>query len=98
MISGPHGCGKTAAVYAVAQELGFEVFEINPSSRRSGKDIMEKIGDMTTNHLVQQHQLGSLDDPAAEVAEDEVEKDIKSGKQATMNAFFKAKPGRNQPT
>ncbi|KAK0704609.1 hypothetical protein B0H67DRAFT_353635 [Lasiosphaeris hirsuta] len=91
VISGPHGCGKTAAVYAVAKELGFEVFEINASSRRSGKDVMEKIGDMTRNHLVQQHQSPLPDGQELSAAEDEVAKDLKSGKQSTMVSFFKPK-------
>ncbi|CEJ91834.1 hypothetical protein VHEMI07522 [[Torrubiella] hemipterigena] len=85
LLSGPHGCGKSAAVYAVAKELGFEIFEINSSTRRSGKDILEKVGDMTRNHLVQQHraQAGNNDDDTMN--------EVKSGKQATMASFFKAK-------
>jgi DNA polymerase III delta prime subunit len=98
VISGPHGCGKTAAVYAVAKELDFEVFEINSSSRRSGKDVLEKIGDMTRNHHVQQHQQASAEDDQHRIAEDEVANDIKSGKQSTMNAFFKPKPGGTKPS
>ena len=89
ILSGPHGCGKTAAVYAVAKELDFEVFEINSSSRRSGKDVLEKIGDMTRNHLVQQHQ--SSVDKAGDDEEDATAEEVKSGKQATMNAFFRPK-------
>lgn len=96
VISGPHGSGKTAAVYAVAKELGFEIFEINPGSRRSGKDILEKVGDMTRNHLVQQHRA----DPAMELEEDEVTRDLKSGKQGMMTAFFqpKATTAAKKPT
>jgi DNA polymerase III delta prime subunit len=97
LISGPHGCGKTAAVYAVAKELGFEVFEINSSSRRSGKDVMQKIGDMTRNHLVRHNKAFAPADDQEPVTDDEVAKDLMSGKQATMNAFFKPKAGAPKP-
>ncbi|KXJ88755.1 hypothetical protein Micbo1qcDRAFT_197117 [Microdochium bolleyi] len=88
LLSGPHGCGKTAAVFAVAKELDFEIFELNPGSRRSGKDILDRVGDMTRNHLVQHNQIEET--PAVDV-EDEVARDLKSGKQGTMTNFFKSK-------
>lgn len=95
VISGPHGCGKTAAVYAIAKELNFEVFEINPGSRRSGKDVLDKIGDMTRNHLVQHQQIEASG--GSTINEEEVAEDIKSGKQATMASFFKPKQAPKQP-
>ncbi|KAI2602550.1 P-loop containing nucleoside triphosphate hydrolase protein [Hypoxylon sp. NC1633] len=95
ILSGPHGCGKTAAVYAVARELEFEVFEISPGVRRNGKDVLEKVGDMTRNHLVQHQQVESAP-PEGAAVEDEVERDLKSGKQGTMTAFFKPKQAAAQ--
>jgi len=96
IISGPHGCGKTAAVYAVAHELGFEIFEINAGSRRSGKDILDKVGDMTRNHLVQhREEFGASD--AECLAEDvervnnQLQEDLQSGRQGTMKSFFQSK-------
>ena len=98
VISGPHGCGKTAAVYAVARELDFEIFEINSGSRRSGRDLIDKIGDMTRNHLVNRSQETKSKE-SAEEAEDalrmteSLKHDIESGRQSTMQSFFESKTG-----
>ncbi|KAK2893932.1 ATPase family AAA domain-containing protein 5 isoform X1 [Channa argus] len=54
LITGPTGVGKTAAVYACAQELGFKVFEVNASSQRSGRLILSQLKEAT-----QSHQVGS---------------------------------------
>lgn len=97
LLSGPHGCGKTAAVYAVAKEMGFEVFEINPGSRRSGKDVLDKVGDMSENHLVNHTSNETRSTPTAPVDLDTdqermanaLQKDLESGRQGTMTSFFK---------
>ncbi|XP_030839835.1 ATPase family AAA domain-containing protein 5 [Strongylocentrotus purpuratus] len=52
LLSGPHGVGKTSLVYACAQELGFEVFEVNASSRRNGRQILAELGEGTQSHQV----------------------------------------------
>lgn len=99
LLSGPPGCGKSAAVYAVAHELGFEVFEIGPNSRRSGKDILEKVGDMTRNHQVQRAKtvhMSSRND--GDRSNDEsATKEVQNGRQGTMKAFFKSASLDKQP-
>lgn len=52
LLVGKFGVGKTAAVYTAAEEAGYEVFELNPGMRRSGKDIIASVGEMTESHLV----------------------------------------------
>ncbi|KAM4595843.1 ATPase family AAA domain-containing protein 5b [Fundulus diaphanus] len=52
LLTGPSGVGKTAAVYACAQELGFKVFEVNCSSRRCGRHVLSQLKEATQSHLV----------------------------------------------
>lgn len=91
VISGPHGCGKTAAVYAVAQELGFEIFEINSGSRRSGRDLLDRVGDVAQNHLVHQGIDTDIVLDADEQSSAALQEDIESGRQKTMQSFLKPK-------
>lgn len=101
LISGPHGCGKSAAVYAVAKELGFDVFEIGPNTRRSGKDILEKVGDMARYHQVSRAKSTGIA-VSAEPSSWEEEADAlpreRSQDQSSLNSFFvKSQSARPQP-
>ncbi|XP_057698492.1 ATPase family AAA domain-containing protein 5b isoform X2 [Corythoichthys intestinalis] len=53
LITGPSGVGKTASVYACAQELGFQVFEVNSSSQRNGRQVLSQLREATQSHLVE---------------------------------------------
>ncbi|KAF9357622.1 hypothetical protein BGX26_003413 [Mortierella sp. AD094] len=52
LLSGRTGSGKTAAVYACAEESGYEVFEVSPGTRRTGKEVLGLVGEMAENHHV----------------------------------------------
>ncbi|XP_054859934.1 ATPase family AAA domain-containing protein 5 [Eublepharis macularius] len=52
LLIGPPGVGKTAAVYACAQELGFKIFEVNASCQRSGRQILSQLKEATQSHQV----------------------------------------------
>ena len=86
----------------MAKELDFEVFELHSGVRRSGRDIQDKVGDMTANHLVN-HQRGDLptkpkptpigtDNDTDHERDKAFQKDLDSGRQGTMTSFFAAKP------
>jgi DNA polymerase III delta prime subunit len=92
LISGPHGCGKTASAYAVAKELGYQIFEISSAERRSGRDVLDRVGDMTENHIVRHHGVDPGELSASEDhshIEAAFQKDLDSGRQGKMSAFFK---------
>ncbi|KAJ1951966.1 hypothetical protein EC988_003812, partial [Linderina pennispora] len=52
LLEGPSGSCKTAAVYACADDLGFQVHEIHPGQKRSGKDILSALEDLIQSHTI----------------------------------------------
>ncbi|RMZ89444.1 hypothetical protein DV736_g3309, partial [Chaetothyriales sp. CBS 134916] len=89
LICGPHGCGKTSSVYAVASELDFEVFELHPGMRRSAKDIFDRVGDMTANHLVQHSAPLRRSQGAAATKIESSAEETTAGRQQNMTNFVK---------
>jgi hypothetical protein len=65
LLTGPTGCGKTAAVYACAEELGWEIFEVNPGTgKRSAASLDNLVGEVGKNHLVRtaKYRSGNVKD------------------------------------
>ncbi|KAK8864281.1 hypothetical protein IAR55_001527 [Kwoniella newhampshirensis] len=53
LLTGSHGSGKSAAVYAAAHELGWDVFEVYAGiGKRTGGNLMSWVGDVGRNHMV----------------------------------------------
>ncbi|PFH52728.1 hypothetical protein AMATHDRAFT_100329, partial [Amanita thiersii Skay4041] len=63
ILTGPLGSGKTASVYACAEELNWDVFEVYPGiGKRNGASIEHLIGDVGKNHLVRKSTLARSSD------------------------------------
>ncbi|XP_052873752.1 enhanced level of genomic instability 1 [Anopheles cruzii] len=60
VLVGPSGCGKTCNVYAVANEMHFQVLEINASSRRKGRLILQELLEATQSHQVRKSSTDGL--------------------------------------
>jgi len=56
ILVGNHGVGKSSAVYAVAEEMGYQVFEISPGSKRGAREIFEAVGEVGQSELVTKHK------------------------------------------
>ncbi|XP_070524431.1 enhanced level of genomic instability 1 isoform X2 [Cardiocondyla obscurior] len=59
VLLGPHGSGKSASVYAIAEELGYSVLEVNASSRRTGKRISKELQEATKSHRIKKNKQKS---------------------------------------
>jgi hypothetical protein len=88
LLSGDHGVGKTASVYTAAEQLGYEVFEINSGSKRSGKEVMAMVGEMTKSHHV---AFGGLS-PFMQQQQKKLEEEEKEKKVATKPRKRKLNP------
>ncbi|XP_046710505.1 ATPase family AAA domain-containing protein 5b [Silurus meridionalis] len=67
LIHGPTGTGKSAAVFACAEQLGFNVLEVNSSSLRSGRLVLSQLKESTQSHQVgaPQPSISHTPSPAA---------------------------------
>ena len=68
---GAHGVGKSACVAACAEELGYQIFEISPGSKRGGKEVLEMIGEVGQSELVTKH-CGKPSAPSLEQVHGEI--------------------------
>jgi dephospho-CoA kinase len=84
ILTGVHGTGKSAAVEAVAEECGYQVFEISPGSRRGAKELMEAVGEVGQSELVTKHRAVETAPRLLRTAEQEEEEERKKGRKAMV--------------
>uniref|UniRef100_A0A1D1Y003 ATPase family AAA domain-containing protein 5 n=1 Tax=Anthurium amnicola TaxID=1678845 RepID=A0A1D1Y003_9ARAE len=53
LVTGPVGCGKSAAIYACAKEQGFQIIEVNASDERNGAHLKRKFGEAMDSHAIE---------------------------------------------
>ncbi|XP_041009916.1 uncharacterized protein LOC121254019 [Juglans microcarpa x Juglans regia] len=66
LVTGPVGSGKSAAIYACAQEQGFEVLELSASECRNGALVKQRFGEALESHRLKRslgHPVQSQNKP-----------------------------------
>eukprot|EP01060_Flectonema_neradi_P040325 TRINITY_DN9140_c0_g1_i1.p1 TRINITY_DN9140_c0_g1~~TRINITY_DN9140_c0_g1_i1.p1 ORF type:complete len:1261 (+),score=217.21 TRINITY_DN9140_c0_g1_i1:73-3855(+) len=64
VVCGSAGIGKTAAIYAAAAELGFQVLEISSNRKRTKETLFNEVRDATTSGYVGASKLKPQSQPA----------------------------------
>ncbi|WVQ82217.1 hypothetical protein IAT38_004345 [Cryptococcus sp. DSM 104549] len=100
LLTGPHGSGKNAAVYAAAHELGWDVFEVNPGvGKRTGGNLMGWVGDVGKNHSVIN---GGKEDVTKGKGKKEKEKEKEKAAAPVLGGiksfFGKGQPAKKKPS
>ncbi|WVQ99289.1 hypothetical protein IAU59_006421 [Kwoniella sp. CBS 9459] len=97
LLTGPHGSGKSAAVYAAANELGWDVFEVFPGmGKRTGGNLMGWVGDVGRNHMVSQGQQnhgsvqGTANGNGTKARKQDSQSDDKKKQKGGLTSFFGA--------
>lgn len=73
VLIGPPGSGKTASVYALANELNFKILEINAGDKRNGKKMLQELQEATQSHNLRGKKGDNLN--SARKTEIEIEND-----------------------
>ena len=87
LISGPVGCGKTAAVYALANEFGFKVIEANTLEKRTGTDILSRFMEATQSKRFSK-KASSVAEGIVKVDTDDDKVEKKPKAPVGLKAFF----------
>lgn len=80
ILTGPTGCGKTSCVYAVAADLAIKVIEVNASSKRNGKIMLQDLQEATQSHKVNRGKSTSTENSQKSQEIAEVDLTIKTKK------------------
>lgn len=60
ILRGPTSSGKTSSLYAICNELNINVIELNASSKRTGKRLLQELQEATQSHQVRKKDNNPL--------------------------------------